>query len=286
MLVAAVRRVRQPGCKFDYITVFEGAQGSGRSTALKVLAGGEDNFSDAEIIMQAPKERQEQIQGVWIYELAELAGYGRVDVNRFKNFVTQTVDRARPAFGRNRVDRPRRCIFVGTTNDDDYLRDESGNRRYWPVRLRDGWRIDLDRLAEVKDDLWAEAATIEASGEPLVIPEALWPQVAAEQAKRMQDDPWLGPLAGLVAADRGYVAAGLVDGSQTDPRSGEPEWRVATTDLLEQVLGVPRGYQNTNYARRLAGLMRRLGWEKPDGAIRINRKVTNGFRRPKAQEAL
>jgi putative DNA primase/helicase len=223
MLVAAVRRVRRPGCKFDYIPVFEGAQGSGRSTALKVMAGGEDNFSDAEIIMQAPKERQELIQGVWIYELAEMAGYGRVDVNKFKNFVSQTVDQARPAYGRNRVDRPRRCIFCGTINERDYLRDETGNRRYWPVGLRDGWRIDLERLAEVRDDLWAEAAAIEASGELLVIPEALWPAAAEEQAKRMQDDPWLGALEGLELKERGWVSCGVVDGSQIDSRTfGKP----------------------------------------------------------------
>ena len=124
MLIAGVRRVRQPGCKFDYIVVLEGEQGSGRSTALKILAGGEEYFSDAEVISLWPKDRQEQVQGVWIYELAELAGYGKVDVNQFKNFVSQTVDRARPAYGRNRIDRPRRCIFVATTNDDNYLRDQ------------------------------------------------------------------------------------------------------------------------------------------------------------------
>jgi hypothetical protein len=135
MLIAGVRRVRQPGCKFDYIVVLEGEQGSGRSTALKILAGGEEYFSDAEVIALWPKDRQEQVQGVWIYELAELAGYGKVDVNKFKNFVSQTVDRARPAYGRNRIDRPRRCIFVATTNDDNYLRDHTGNRRYWPVKL-------------------------------------------------------------------------------------------------------------------------------------------------------
>jgi putative DNA primase/helicase len=287
MLIAGVRRVRKPGCKFDYIVVLEGEQGSGRSTALKILAGGDENFSDAEVISLYPKERQEQVQGVWIYELAELAGYGKVDINKFKNFVSQTVDRARPAYGRNRIDRPRRCIFVATTNDDEYLRDHTGNRRYWPVKLPRGFRIDLARLREARDQLWAEASVaegaVDANGaaESLVIPEVLWPEAAAQQALRMESDPWEDRLRDLlVDGAPNLLFAGYIDGTQADLQ-GEPEWRIATSDLLKKVLDISPHRQFTTHMKRLAGVMRKLGWTKPEGVIRINKKPQNGYRRPK-----
>jgi hypothetical protein len=287
MLIAGVRRVRLPGCKFDYIPVFEGAQGSGRSTSLKVLAGGEENFSDAEVIMLSPKDKQEQIQGVWIYELAELAGYAKADVNRFKNFVSQTVDRARPAFGRSRIDRPRRCIFVGTTNDDEYLKDQTGNRRHWPVKLKESWRIDLERLQSERDQLWAEAAAAEAAvdamgrKEPLFIPEELWPEAAVEQAKRMVGDPWEGLLQALIVDGRpGGIYANFIDGTQADLQ-GNPEWRISTADLLAEVLDIPPARQYPSHSNRLAGVMRKLGWQKPSSSFRIKKKVCNGYRRPK-----
>jgi predicted P-loop ATPase len=128
-LVAGVRRVRQPGCKFDTMLVLEGYQGQGKSTLFLVLAGGEENFSDAEIIGDDKKEQQEAVQGVWIYEIGELEGMTKHDVTAIKLFLSKTHDRARPAFGRARVDRARRCVFAGTTNDDKYLRDTTGNRR-------------------------------------------------------------------------------------------------------------------------------------------------------------
>ena len=287
MLIAAVRRVREPGCKFDHIVVLEGEQGSGRSTALKILAGGEGYFSDAEVIALWPKDRQEQVQGVWIYELAELAGYGKVDVNQFKNFVSQTVDRARPAYGRNRIDRPRRCIFVATTNDDNYLRDHTGNRRYWPVKLPPGFRIDLARLRAERDQLWAEASLAEAAvdcegyPETLVIPEALWPEAAAQQAMRLETDPWEDRLRDLIVDDEpGGINANYVDGSQTDV-DGNPEWRVSTSDLLTRVLEIPPTRQYPNHTKRLAGLMRTLGWRKRETPMRIKKKVCNGYSRPK-----
>jgi predicted P-loop ATPase len=120
MLIAAVRRVRSPGCKFDYIVVLEGSQGVGKSSLLKILAG-EDNFSDNEVLGLDKREQQEAIQGVWIYEIAELEGLGRSDVTKVKLFASKTVDSARPAYARSRVDRPRQGIFVATTNEETYL---------------------------------------------------------------------------------------------------------------------------------------------------------------------
>jgi len=116
-------------------------------------------------------------------------------------FASRSIDRARPAYGRFPEARPRKCIFVGTTNDDKYLRDRTGNRRFCPVKTG---KIDLEALARDRDQLWAEAAHYEAKGEPLVIPETLWPAAAAEQNKRLEDDPWQDKLAEI----KGTVADG------------------------------------------------------------------------------
>src|SRR5262249_41081826 len=220
MLIAAVRRVRSPGCKFDYIVVLESKdQGVGKSTVLKILAS-EENFSDAEIIGLDKREQQEAIQGIWIYEVAELDGLHKSDVTKVKLFASKTVDSARPAYARSRVDRPRRGIFVATTNEDTYLRDTTGNRRFWPVRVG---KIDLAQVKEDRDQLWAEACELEASGEPLVIPEALWPDAAEQQQARTELDPWEDAI--VTKLSRMMAHNTKIDGSfvQAADTLGRPE---------------------------------------------------------------
>jgi putative DNA primase/helicase len=132
MLIAAVRRVRHRGCKFDFIPTMDNSkQGKGKSTVISILAG-QENFLDQDLLGLSNQEQQEQVQGVWLYELAGLSGLGKTDINKVKSFASRQYDRARPAYGRNRVDRPRRGIFIGTTNDPEYLQDPTGNRRFWP----------------------------------------------------------------------------------------------------------------------------------------------------------
>ncbi|MBK6704250.1 MAG: hypothetical protein IPG56_11180 [Caulobacteraceae bacterium] len=166
-MVAAVRRVNEPGCKFDYVPVLEGAQGTGKSTALKILAGEDEFFSDQDLVHLDAKAQQEALRGKWIYEIAELSGLSRTESERTKAFLSRTHDRARRAYGYASIDQPRRCIFIGTTNDNNYLKDPTGNRRFWPVATG---RIDLDALAADRDQLWAEAVIADAAGETLYLP--------------------------------------------------------------------------------------------------------------------
>lgn len=272
MLTAAVRRVRSPGCKFDYIVVLEGEQGIGKSSLLKTLAA-EENFSDNEILGLDKQEQQEAVQGVWIYEIGELDGIHKSDVTKVKLFASKTVDSARPAYGRSRVDRPRRCIFVATTNEDTYLRDTTGNRRFWPVKLS---RIDLAAVARDRDQLWAEAAVVEAQSEPLVIAEALWPDAAVRQIARMEVDPWEDVIAKRLAQfQKGKIKIeGFV---QSTNALSDPEWRVSTDFLLTDVLNLPKERQSNNHTKRLAGIMRGLGWVRPDCVIRFGKTVGRGF---------
>ena len=164
-----------PGTKFDNIVVLEGPQGSGKSSAVAILAG-RDYFSDQDLLTLDAKAQMEALEGVWLFEIPELAGMRRADVEKIKAFASRWEDRARPAYGRFRENRPRRCIFVGTTNDEEYLNDPTGNRRFWPVRDR---KPSISTALRVdRDQLWAEAAALEAAGESITLNPALWPEAA------------------------------------------------------------------------------------------------------------
>jgi hypothetical protein len=244
VLVAAIRRIMQPGVKFDTILVLEGTQGGGKSTAIKILAG-EENFSDQEILSLDPKAQMEALEGVWLYEIAELEGISRADTAKVKAFASRAVDQGRPAYARFKEKRPRQTIFIGTTNDDKYLRDMSGNRRFWPVAVG---KIDLAALSQDRDQLWAEAANWEAKGESLILAEEMWPLAQAEQEARLEDDPWLDSLA-KIGPDKCELVAGYL--------------RIPSQTILESVLSIPTERQQQYHPKRLAGLMRKLGWEGP-----------------------
>lgn len=230
-----------PGSKFDTVLILEGNQGKGKSTALEILAGAE-NFSDQEILTLDAKAQAEAVEGKWLYELAELEGIGRADTTKVKAFASRSTDRARPVYGRYREDKPRQVVFVGTTNDNKYLRDVTGNRRFWPVRTTE---IDLAGLARDRDQLWAEAAELEAAGESIVLAKELWAEAEVVQQDRMEEDPWYDFLSTL-----------------TGKKVGEFE-RIATETVLTSNLAIPADRQHVGLTKRLAHVMRKLGWAGP-----------------------
>jgi virulence-associated protein E len=260
-LVAAVRRVRRPGSKSDHIVVLEGAEGTMKSTAIEVLAGTE-NFSDQTILTQSDREQQELVRGVWLYELADLAGMRRADVEKIKAFASRTHDRARPAYGRRRVDAPRRCVFFGTTNESEYLKSQTGNRRIWPVRTG---RIDIEALRRDRDQLWAEAAMVEALGGPLYLPEELWADARAAQEERRVYDPWEDVLAGVTAT--------IVLNDH-----GAEEERIFSRDLLLKLGKADKDLTSLD-AQRLKHSMVALGWAGPT-LMRIGHERRRGYSRP------
>jgi hypothetical protein len=268
-LVAAVRRARQPRCKFDQISVLEGPEGTGKSSAIEILAG-KENFSDQTILGLDDRQQQENMRGVWLYEIADLAGMSKADVDKVKAFASRLSDRARPAYGRQRLEQPRRCIFFATTNNETYLKSQTGNRRFWPVKTGE---IDLAALRRDRDQLWAEAAYIEASGVPLNLTETLWPTAAIEQDKRRDPDPWDDILAN-------------VEGIVCDAPDGGREERISSTDLLKIHLNLPADKCTDAATKRVSHCMKRLGWERPPDAIRIPgiKGKVRGFRRPVSPE--
>ena len=165
-LAAAVARVMEPGTKYDYMPIFAGPQGIGKSTFLRTLGGRwySDSLSSFE-----GKEAAEMIQGTWINELGELNGMTKSETNAVKQFLSKTDDIYREPYGRKTVNFPRRCVFFGTTNDGEFLKDKTGNRRFWPVDVGINEPVKSvfrDLEAEI-DQIWAEAVTAYRIGEPL-----------------------------------------------------------------------------------------------------------------------
>ena len=161
-LLGMVNRVMEPGCKFDYCPVLEGPGGFRKSTLVDALAG-TAFYSDTHFDVSRGKDGQEQVQGLVMYEIAELANFGKAEVGLIKAFITAKVDRYRPSYGRTVESFPRQCILVGTTNERTYLRDRTGNRRFWPVPVRK--RINTDWVLKMRDQLLAEAYALYLAGE-------------------------------------------------------------------------------------------------------------------------
>lgn len=236
-IIAAVRRVRHPGCKFDCMLVLHSGQGTFKSSALKALAGGDAWFTDTLPVDADARVVIEQTRGKWIVELAELAGLKRAEVEHVKATLSRQQDRARAVWGRRAEDVPRQCVFFGTTNAERFLTDPTGNRRFWPVRVE---RFDADALKRDRDQLWAEAAAREEGGEEIFLAPGLEAAAAGEQEERRQADPWemviataIGEMKGSLPVEYAWAIVG-----HADPRQ-----------------------RTADHQRRLGQAMERLGWE-------------------------
>jgi hypothetical protein len=180
-MIAAVARARIPGIKFDQITVLESGEGYSKSTAWRVLAG-DENFSDESIIGKNSREVQEQLAEIWIHENADLAGMKKAEVETVKAYASRMTDIARRAYDRFVTKQKHHSIEVGTTNADQYFQSQTGNRRFWSLRVLNA--IDIDKLARDRLQLWGEAAHYQSKGESLMLDEALWGTAGTEQEAR------------------------------------------------------------------------------------------------------
>ena len=190
--VAAVARVFSPGCKFDYVLVLAGPQGRGKSTLVAKMSNGWYTDSLAGI---GTKEAYEGIQGFWLVELGELAAMRKIEIETIKNFISKQVDSYRAAYGRRVEDHPRQCVFIGTTNSTAFLRDDTGNRRFWPVRLLEqdpAKTVWGDLTQPVINQLLAEAVALYRAGEPLTLPPELLESAQEKQREFTEDDPRRG----------------------------------------------------------------------------------------------
>jgi len=192
ILVAAVSRVFQPGVKFDHVLVLVGDQGLKKSALVAKL--GRQWFSDSFSTVEG-KESFEQLQGVWIVEIAELAGLAKAEVEKIKHFITKRDDRFRVAFGRRTEKFPRQCVFFATTNKRDFLRDPTGDRRYWPVLVnvtKPSKDVFKDFTDDEIDQVWAEAVRLYKKGETLYLPDSMVATATQIQKEHSQEHPWTG----------------------------------------------------------------------------------------------
>jgi predicted P-loop ATPase len=242
-LAAAVSRIYQPGCKFDHVLVLEGYQGKGKSTALRMLASDSwftDGLGDIH-----QKDVVDQMAGKWIIEIAELATFKGKDADLLKSFITRQVDRVRMPYGRRSGDFPRQSIFIGSTNNNEYLHDETGNRRFWPVAIE---QADFKWLKQHRDQLWAEALALYKTGETLYLDEEHEKIAKKEQSKRFVTDEWE-----LMVKD-------MLNEESIDRFTTTEIWRKVTTNVI--------GHPNDIETKRIGKIMRRLGFARHN--LRIN----------------
>lgn len=233
-LIAAVARALKPGCKADNALVLEGPQGAGKSSALKALAG-EEWFFDGLRDLHG-KDASAGLRGKWIIELPELSAMRRSDAEAVKAFLSRTEERYRPAYGKFEVVEPRRCVFAGTTNRSDYLADDTGGRRFWPVTVG---KVDIAALKRDRNQIWAEAVAAYCAGEPWWLDADGEAEAAAIVAERQAEDAWSGKVLSAVAGLR----------------------EVSTAQVFE-LLSVPFERQGRAESMRIGGILTRAGWEK------------------------
>ena len=238
LFIAAVARIMRPGCKADYVPILEGAQDKGKSTAIELLF--KPWFSD-DLAELGTKDAAMQVRVAWGIEIAELASMTRPEIERVKAFITRKVDRFRPSYGRRVIEVPRQSVFIGSTNSDAYLKDETGGRRFWPIRC-DG-NIDLKAIECDRGQIWAEAVAQFNAGMPWWMTDTdMIGLVRDEQAARYVEDPWQEPIANFLR-------------SQTDVSIGE---------VLSNLL-IERGRWTQADQNRVARCLKVLGWERYRG---------------------
>jgi len=234
-IVALVARIFEPGCKADYVLVLEGEQGAGKSSACRVLAG--EWFSDSLPDIHH-KDAKEHLRGKWLIEIAELSAIGKADAEALKAFISRPIERFRGSYGRKEVTEPRQCLFIGTTNKSVYLKDETGARRFWPVKVG---KVDINRLTRARDQLFAEAVAAYRAGE------RWWPDqdferdhINPEQTDRFESD----------ARERAiveYIA---------------PLSRVEVSEIARDALKIETvGRIGTADQRRIAAVLAAKGWQ-------------------------
>ncbi|WP_052451985.1 VapE domain-containing protein [Noviherbaspirillum autotrophicum] len=250
-LMSMVARAFYPGCQMDYMPVFEGGQGAGKSSALRVLGG--DWYSETPFKV-GDKDAYLAIQGVWLYEIAELDSFNKADSTSIKAFITNKTDRFRAPYGRRMVNVLRRTCFAATTNQDEYLKDSTGNRRSWPVRCG---KIDTEMLAAVRDQLFAEAVVLIEQGEKWhPTREEQRELIEPEQEARELADPWEPRIQRYVDGEALHVGG--------TPRPGGRIDEVTSEELLTKALEIDIGKISgaKTETMRIASCMKRMGWEK------------------------
>lgn len=264
MLVAAVKRIYEPGCKFDQMLVLIGPQGAGKSSLLAKL--GRKWFSDS-LKTFDNKEAGEHLQRSWILELGELSVMKRAELEEVKAFLSKTEDRYRVAYDRRVSDFPRKCIFFGTTNNRNFLQDPTGNRRFWPVdvdpekKVHDHWEHLTDAVI---GQIWAEALELYKSGELLQLDRSAAEEAERQQGLHTEEDTRTGIIQEWLESP--------IDDEFTAQEGKRLEYynRVCAAQIWTECLGNRKGNMRPWEAKSICEIMRKMpGWIEMKGRAKV-----------------
>jgi predicted P-loop ATPase len=240
-LISMMARTFEPGCQVDYMLVFEGEQGAGKSTACRILGG--PWYSDSLPDITGGKDVQQHLPGKMLIEIGEMSALSRAESAALKAFLTRAVEQYRPSYGRNEVVQPRQCVFIGTTNKAAYLRDETGARRFWPVKVGAVHFIDTVALRKDRDQLLAEAYVRYKSGAAWYPdPEFERIHIRPQQEDRFDADVWEEAiLKHLIAEKLEKVTIGA---------------------LMADALNIEPGRKSRADQNRVSAILEHLGWRR------------------------
>jgi len=264
-MVSAVARALDPGCQVDTVLILEGEQGIRKSSAISVLFG--EEYVHHGLTVFKGQEAGLSLQGRWAIDLGELAGFEKREMRTIKDFLTRRTDNYRPVYGRHVTDRPRRVVFIGQTNETDYLDDPTGGRRFWPVACRS---VNIPFLARNRDQLWAEALHRYRAKEPWWIEKGsdLDRLATYEQRSRYRQDVWALDIEKYLDSDEVHKKGCVLVkdilnalGFKSDRRDASGEMRVA---------GHLRFLQWTRARRRVEG--NNAQWWFPPVVVEKNEK--------------
>ncbi len=277
IFVAAVARVvTERPIKFDNMLILTGPQGIGKSTILSKMAG--DWFTD-NIVDFGNKDTLLILQNCIIAEIAELQSFKKADVNTLKMFLGQQTDKFRAPYERREEEHPRHCVFFGTTNDREFLRDSTGNRRYWPIECgllepKKNVFIDLDNERE---QIWAEAVKLFKKGEKLYLDSELEAEAKKQQKERLEEDPWESAILDYLNTEihEDWFDKGLDASGKMILRD-----RVSVSEILKECLDIPVRQQDRQSRNRVLDILFKLDdWEYKKNIRFSKNKITSGFER-------
>lgn len=258
VFIAGVRRIKSPGCKYDTMLVLEGPQGTAKSSLVAAMAVNRDWFCESLDLRADDRTKAQILDRAWIVESPELSGLSKIAAQELKKFLSESTDTYRRPYDKTAQRYQRHCILIGTTNETAYLRDLTGNRRFWPVRTGE---IDLSAFKGAVDQLWAEAVAREAQAEPIDLPRGLWADAEASQAARMMEDPFADVLANNFADQHGKVPL----------------------EVVKTILGLQPARSAGSDAGRIKAVMQSFGWTfgtyRFHGGGQAGSKAKKGFRR-------
>lgn len=263
-LISMVARIYRPGCQVDHMLVLEGPQGILKSQACRALGG--SFFSDGLPDLTSDYVRVSMhLRGKWLIEVAELSAFSRAESTKLKSFLTQQAEDFTPKFGHHESHEPRQCVFIGTTNKDTYLRDETGGRRFWPVKCGE---IDLPGLLAARDQLFAEAVSLLHDGERWYPDHDFWSDhIKPLQEQRYLGDSWETQIADWDFMDAERDSNGRAVYQSNGTGTHEPAPRIPVKGPPYALIDIARGALHLDRLSkaeemRLASTLDSLGWTR------------------------